>query len=467
MKTFQVARREFASTVMTAGFLVGVLLMPVMMFVAIAAASVLMSEKPPKVEGSVAIIDRAASPDASPVIADVKARLSPESLAAEYQRDSEQAMEAAKKVTEAVAPGGAQQEMIKNAAIAAAIGQVPKLTIEALPKDADFDREREPLLQGTAKDGGRLALVVVAPDAVSRPSPDQPFGNFEILAKHKLDDRVQRVISGAVRDSIEDARVRAAGLDPAQIRALTDVPRPIVKTATAEGDKTGSAAAQILVPFAFMILLMASVFTGGQYLLTTTVEEKASRVMEVLLSAVSPVQLMAGKIIGQMGAGLLVLAIYLTLGLSGLAIFNRLFLIDPINIVFLVLFFFIAFFLIGSLFAAVGSAVQDLREAQTLLGPIMTFLIIPWLLVMPLSRNPNSMLAQVLTFVPGLNPFVMVVRLGGTEPIPLWQTLCAIAIGLASVLFAVWAASKVFRIGVLMYGKPPNFRTLVKWIRMA
>jgi ABC-2 type transport system permease protein len=77
------------------------------------------------------------------------------------------------------------------------------------------------------------------------------------------------------------------------------------------------------------------------------------------------------------------------------------------------------------------------------------------------------MLAQVLSFVPGLNPFVMVVRLGGTESIPLWQTLCAIAIGLASVLFAVWAASKVFRIGVLMYGKPPNFRTLVKWIRMA
>jgi ABC-type Na+ efflux pump permease subunit len=305
---------------MTAGFVVGVLLMPVMMFVAIAAASVLMSEKPPKVEGSVAIIDRAAAPDASSVIADVKSRLSPEALAAEYQRDSEQAMEAAKKVTEAVAPGGAQQEMLKNAAVAAAIGQVPKLTIEALPKDAEFEREREPLLQGTAKEGGRLALVVVAPDAVTRPSPEQPFGGYEIIAKHKLDDRVQRVISGAVRDSIEDARVRAAGLDPDQIRSLTNVPRPAVKTATAEGDKTGSAAAQILVPFAFMILLMASVFTGGQYLLTTTVEEKASRVMEVLLSAVSPVQLMAGKIIGQMGAGLLVLAIYLTLGLSGLAI---------------------------------------------------------------------------------------------------------------------------------------------------
>ena len=73
----------------------------------------------------------------------------------------------------------------------------------------------------------------------------------------------------------------------------------------------------------------------------------------------------------------------------------------------------------------------------------------------------------MLSFVPGVNPFVMVLRLGGTEPIPTWQIPASIVVGLFTVVFCAWAAAKVFRIGVLMYGKPPNFKTLVRWVRMA
>jgi len=85
----------------------------------------------------------------------------------------------------------------------------------------------------------------------------------------------------------------------------------------------------------------------------------------------------------------------------------------------------------------------------------------------PILRNPNSMFAQVCSFIPPLNPFVMVLRLSGSEKVPAWQVPASIAVGIASVLFALWAAAKIFRIGVLLYGKPPNFKTLIKWVRMA
>jgi ABC-2 type transport system permease protein len=130
-------------------------------------------------------------------------------------------------------------------------------------------------------------------------------------------------------------------------------------------------------------------------------------------------------------------------------------------------YFVIAYFTIASMMAAIGSAVSELREAQTLMTPVMTLMIIPWVLWLPISRAPNSLLAQILSFVPGPNPFVMVIRLCGSEPVPFWQIPASLAVGAAGAVFAAWSAAKIFRIGALMYGKPPNFRTLIKWVRMA
>ncbi|MCX5691567.1 MAG: ABC transporter permease, partial [Planctomycetota bacterium] len=138
-----------------------------------------------------------------------------------------------------------------------------------------------------------------------------------------------------------------------------------------------------------------------------------------------------------------------------------------INLLYLFVYFIIAFFIIASVMAAVGSAVSDVREAQSLLGPIMIVLVIPMMLWMPILRNPNSMFAQVCSFLPPISPFVMILRLSGSEPVPVWQIPASIALGGLTILFCLWAAGKIFRVGVLMYGKPPNFRTLIKWIRMA
>jgi hypothetical protein len=153
--------------------------------------------------------------------------------------------------------------------------------------------------------------------------------------------------------------------------------------------------------------------------------------------------------------------------LLGLASFSLFGLLDQSLILYLFVFFLIAFFTIGSLMMAVGSAVNDMREAQSLMMPLMLLLMTPWFLWFPISRNPNSTLAVVVSFLPPVNSFGMLLRMSSTSPPPMWQVWLSIGVGIVGVVGAVWFASKVFRIGLLMFGRPPNLATLIRWVRAA
>jgi len=201
--------------------------------------------------------------------------------------------------------------------------------------------------------------------------------------------------------------------------------------------------------------------------MTSTVEEKSSRVIEVLLSAVSPLELMAGKVLGQMAVSLLVLAIYIGIGVLMLSSFAMLGLLDPWLIFYLVVFFLITYFLFASVFGAIGAAVNEMREAQALVTPVMLVLMAPWLLAAPVARDPNTTLAIALSFIPPVNTLAMMIRMASTSPPPLWQVWLSIAVGLGAACATTWVAAKIFRVGLLMFGKPPNFATLIRWARQS
>jgi len=207
--------------------------------------------------------------------------------------------------------------------------------------------------------------------------------------------------------------------------------------------------------------------TSGQHILLTTVEEKRSRVIEVLLSAVSPMQLLAGKILGQMCVGSVMLGLYGGMGLAALISFALLGLVDLSLIFYLLIFYLIAYFTLGSWMAAIGSAVNEVTEAQSLMMPVMITMMVPWLLWLPITRDPNGLFATVTSFLPPINTFVMLLRMSSNTPPPLWQVWVSILFGIAGVYASLWAATKVFRVGLLMYGKPPNLPTLWRWIRQA
>ena len=155
------------------------------------------------------------------------------------------------------------------------------------------------------------------------------------------------------------------------------------------------------------------------------------------------------------------------MGLVALISFAMLGFVDLSLIFYLIIFYLIAYFTLGSAMAAIGSAVNEITEAQSLMMPVMMTMMIPWLLWMPITRDPNGIFSIVTSFVPPINTFVMMLRMSSVTPPPLWQVWLSILVGIAGAYGALWAAAKIFRVGLLMYGKPPNLPTLLRWIRRA
>lgn len=459
-KIMHIAIREFLSTVVTKGFIIGVLVTPVMIGFLIVVMPILMNEEAPRIEGEIAVIDPTGD-----VVEGLAQYLSPESIAERRSAIKEKATETMESI-----PGAGGSEALAQPSLDALLGEVPLLTFNERPVGSDLEQEKGLLVDDKETDVAepeRLALVIVHPDAVSRSEGQEAFGSYDLLIREKLDDRIIDEIRGGMRHAIVNARISTTDFDRDYIEALTRVPWVRSTTVTEEGEKETNEVLNMLLPAGFMVLLLVSVITGGQYLLTTTIEEKSSRVVEVLLSAVSPMQLMTGKIIGQMAVGLVILGLYAGMGVLGLVSFAMLGLLDLSLLLYLLIFYVIAYFVMASMMAAIGAAVNEMREAQTLMTPVMVMMMIPWMLWLPITRNPNSMFATITSFIPPINTFVMLLRMTSTAPPPLWQVWLSIAIGLVSVYGALWFAAKVFRVGLLMFGKPPDFATLIKWVKMA
>jgi ABC-2 type transport system permease protein len=178
-------------------------------------------------------------------------------------------------------------------------------------------------------------------------------------------------------------------------------------------------------------------------------------------------ELLCGKLVGQAAVSTVMLAMYGGVALSGLGAVAMLDVVPPSHIVWLVVWFPIAYFMVAAIMASIGSAVSDLREAQSLVGPAMLALMVPLMLWLPIVENPNGALAVAFSFIPPASPFVNVLRLtAANEPVPLLQSILAVLVGIASVAALLWAGARIFRVGVLMQGKTPTPRELLRWIWM-
>ena len=454
-RILHIALRDFLAIVATKGFLIGLLLVPALGAVMIVAAPWLFGDRQYRIESEYAVIDPTGA-----VFSELAAAVDPEAIA---NRRREALRRGLDRTPEAVR--GIAQDAFRRSLDEAA-GPAPDIRLTALPAGMDDDAAKAWL---TAEPEGsrRAALIVIHADAVEASGPGRELGTYDLYVRPNLDSRDLGFIYDSVRDAIVDARVAAQALDRARIESVLRVPRQPSTTVGPDTERETVAGFNEFLPLAFMILMFMGIVSGGQMMLTSTVEEKSSRVVEVLLSAVSPTELMAGKLLGAVALSLLTIGLYLAMGLALLASFSLFGLLDPWLIVYLLIFFLIGFFVIGSLMLAVGAAVNDMREAGTLQTPLMMVVMIPWFLWPAISRNPDSAFAVVMSYLPPINTFAMLIRMASTQPPPWWEVWLSIAVGLASVAGAVWVAAKVFRIGLLMYGKPPDLRTLVRWIRAA
>ena len=462
-KIIDVAAREYRATALTKAFFFGVFAFPVLVIGIITILVPLFDSPPKRLQGTVAVVDNAGAD--GPVAAALAEHFTPEKVRKAYDEKFEK-LRADIEKSPIPMPPAQKDAAIKG--IKKKLGEPPDVRIIRLDAAADIDAEKKHIVAELPKGreestpDRRLALIVVGPDALAEK------GDFQVYVGRGLDAELSSQLRDVTGRAIVDTRLRLAGMDAEKVRTLTARPEGKAVTLTEKGETKSNEALQLLLPFGFMMLLWIAVFSSGQYLLTTTIEEKSSRVMELLLSAVSPVQLMTGKIIGQALVGLTILSVYGAAAFITAQQFNVLSLL-PLNMLpWLAVYFFVAYFLIGSMMAAIGSAVNEMREAQAFMGVAMLVLMIPFFLWNLIIRQPNSTFSTVASFIPPISPFVMVMRLGQTtEPIPMWQIVGSAAAGLVSVVIAVWAAAKIFRVGVLMYGKPPTPMELLKWLRYA
>jgi ABC-type Na+ efflux pump permease subunit len=415
-----VAWREFRHTALTKAFIIGAVVLPLVMFAVIPLVPMLTKSTPKPLTGRVVVID----PQGGVAAAFETALLSKDAA----PRDREDPF------------GGTVDVQVK------------------VERIADAGRETE--LRKEVGDGALAALVVVARDDKGEKA--------EVLVPSASSPKHTRRLESAAREAVVRARVAGAGENYDRLRELMRSERVDTSRISPKGDAAReSTELRMLVPAGFMFLLWIAVFTSANYLLTSTIEEKSNRVMEVLLSAVSPMELLCGKLVGQAAVSTVMLAMYGGVALSGLGAVAMLDVVPPSHIVWLVVWFPIAYFMVAAIMASIGSAVSDLREAQSLVGPAMLALMVPLMLWLPIVENPNGALAVAFSFIPPASPFVNVLRLtAANEPVPMLQSILAVLVGIASVAALLWAGARIFRVGVLMQGKTPTPRELLRWIWM-
>jgi ABC-2 type transport system permease protein len=225
-----------------------------------------------------------------------------------------------------------------------------------------------------------------------------------------------------------------------------------------------SEVAGILVPLALMMIMLIVVMTAAGPMTTNILEEKQQRIPEVILSSVSPFQFMLGKLLGSAGVALTLAAVYLG-GAVGVAWrYDMLGYVSPGTIAWFVVFCALGVLMYGALFTLAGSAVTNVKEAQAMLAPAMLLVMLPMFLLGVMLKYPSGALARSLSYFPLTSPTVTVMRMAVPPGLATWELVLAALLTLAGTLVVVWAAGRVFRIGMLTTSRPAAIAEALRWI---
>ena len=290
-------------------------------------------------------------------------------------------------------------------------------------------------------------------------------------------------LRSTVQRSVLDMRLERAGINPDSVAKLTGVKLDLrTDKITDKGLEAGGGMSSIIFGYAIAFLLYMMIALYGQNMLRGVLEEKTTRVAEVVISSVKPDVLLAGKILGVGSVALTQVAVW-TVSAIYLASFSVQIIqamggsaaaaagvhMPTVSVgvgLSLLLFFLLGFMFYSSLFAAVGAMVSNQEDVQQAQLPVMLPLIMSIVLMGPVLANPSSTLARVASWIPFSAPIIMPMRMA-LIPIS-WPELVGTLAGLAVACYAaIWVSARIYRVGLLMYGKKPSLSELVKWIRMA
>jgi len=304
-------------------------------------------------------------------------------------------------------------------------------------------------------------------------------------------------LESAVGDVVRRARLEAAGAPPELLDAAESDVSVRMVAFTETGEAADAAWLYAGLGYAMGFIIYVAMFVYGAMVMRGVIEEKTNRIVEIVASSARPFELMMGKVLGIGAVGLTQFVLWIVLALAGLAVFGAVVggMVDPASlagadtlggaeelpfdpsllslssvpfslVVYFLLFFLGGYLLYGSLFAAIGSAVEQESDAQSLQMPILIPVILPALFLPFIADNPDAPASVVLSLVPFFSPILMVVRAAATA-VPFWQMALSLVLLALAFVGTIWLASRIYRVGILMYGKKATFRDLARWVRTA
>ncbi len=302
-----------------------------------------------------------------------------------------------------------------------------------------------------------------------------------------------RKIRSITQQAVEKRRLEEQNVPKAVFDILSARVSVDMKKLSETGEVSGGTEAFAVIGFIMGFMIYITMLIYGSVVMQGVIQEKTNRVVEIIISSVRPFDLLMGKVLGIGAMGLVQMTFWAVLIMAG-TIFSgaiiSLFLdpanlnlpatasqdellaaanftlpvIDPFIFVWFVLYFLMGYLLYASIFSAIGSSVEQQQDAQSLMLPVMLPIIISIVFLQSTVEAPNSTLSIVLSMIPFTSPISMVVRYAVTD-VPMWQIFLSFSLLVGFFIGAIWLSARIYRVGILMYGKKASIRDLIKWAR--
>ena len=302
--------------------------------------------------------------------------------------------------------------------------------------------------------------LILPPDLVKGGQP-------EFHARNTADMITQEQLQRAISQAVRSQRMVDNGIDEKKLEELS---KPVHLKATGAAGEESKGEGGFFLVFGLGMLIYMSVLLYGQVVLGAVIEEKETRIAEILFSSMRSFPLMMGKLIGVSLVALTQLGIWgvTFVAVSAWAAGSSFSMphIPPIFFVYFAIFFLMGFFIYATVYAVVGSMVTTTQEGGQLAMPVVLFLVAALFVSFNIIRSPNSPLAFWASMFPFFAPITMLVRIV-TETPPLWQILLSLGIGITTAVGLIWLASRIYRVGMLMTGKKATIPEVWRWVRQA
>lgn len=444
-KFLAVVKREYLKLVWTKAFIIGTLLAPLLMLGVGLIPALIFS-----IEGEAARV----------AVVDLSGKLAPQikNALVNNRRGQPPTREAVEQQMTA-----SQEERARQAAEQMSAKFTVEEILGAGKSIEEFKRELDVRLRENKLD----AYVIVPRDFDTE--------SFELYARNTSDFIAQSRIERALNQAVRAARLEAAQIPQSRLDEINrEIKLKSVRVSESGASEDGGESFWLVFGVGFLIYLVLAIY--GQAILAAVIEEKETKIAEILFSSARPFTLMIGKLVGVGLTALTQLAIWvfsavalIVFGLSQMrssGVNLNLPPISPFFILGLFVFFLLGFFTYATIYALIGSMVTTVQEGGQFALPPVMILLGAFYCVIPITRNPNSDFAVWTSLAPFLSPIVMPARMAIQMP-PIWQVLFSMILSLLTILALTWLASRVYRIGMLMYGKRASIPEVLRWIRQS